>query len=61
MPEPIVMKVGMYEGKSVSIRTRVLMFCELAVLLSVHTCQKMAPLTPLVKGFSIITQISFAL
>jgi hypothetical protein len=34
----IYVAVKLYEGKSVSICTCVLMFCELAVLLSAHAC-----------------------
>jgi len=50
-----------YEGESKSIRTGFLMFCGLAVLLSARACYQIAPLSPLVESFSIITQFSFAL
>jgi hypothetical protein len=53
--------ISYYEGKSISIRTRVLMFSVLAVLLSARACQQMATLSPLVESFSIVTQFSFAL
>jgi hypothetical protein len=51
----------MYEDKSISICTRVLMFCGMVVLLTARACQQMAPLSPPVESFSIITQFSFAL